>query len=414
MNNEYSPSNYPYPQEFSPPAHTSSKIWVFLGIFGVLILVVFFIFLFSKTSKFVSDEEMSRGISIGLKQSKEIKFEIENIPHRLKVKEIYSDYVVILIPGNATGQRLNIGETKKFDLNRNQRYDLSVRLINISNGKADIFIHKIDELICVENWECNNWSACVNGVQTRICTDLNNCRTLNGKPIEEQLCMTTCSFGDGCKINCSTGDLDCSCLQQNATICNATEICNRTAINSSESGTCCPGECIVGTPTIIDCGQDWNCFIGASQNCELSKMLATSTINLFEMLITASTFSELKGIETNKCVYYQRTEAMNIKFSEALIQQMLSEGSTQEQINQAEQSANDSAQQTIGIEQTCKFVSVNLTTMLQKGKQGSSSGGASCSVIQGEWSCVYSGDYEGAGCEVSCYPGSNCEELLNS
>ena len=30
---------------------------------------------------------------------------------------------------------------------------------------------------CSENWQCSQWSDCVNGVRTRTCTDLNNCST---------------------------------------------------------------------------------------------------------------------------------------------------------------------------------------------------------------------------------------------
>ena len=41
---------------------------------------------------------------------------------------------------------------------------------------------------CIENWSCMDWSACEGGVQTRTCTDLNNCGTEESKPPESQLC----------------------------------------------------------------------------------------------------------------------------------------------------------------------------------------------------------------------------------
>lgn len=44
---------------------------------------------------------------------------------------------------------------------------------------------------CTENWTCAAWSACAGGVQTRTCTDSNNCGTTVNKPGEEQFCVVT-------------------------------------------------------------------------------------------------------------------------------------------------------------------------------------------------------------------------------
>lgn len=44
---------------------------------------------------------------------------------------------------------------------------------------------------CTENWTCTVWSACASGVQTRTCTDSNNCGTTVNKPGEEQFCIVT-------------------------------------------------------------------------------------------------------------------------------------------------------------------------------------------------------------------------------
>jgi len=43
---------------------------------------------------------------------------------------------------------------------------------------------------CVENWDCPDWATmpCVNGTQTRTCTDLNDCGTTVNKPAESQDC----------------------------------------------------------------------------------------------------------------------------------------------------------------------------------------------------------------------------------
>ncbi|MBW2984950.1 hypothetical protein KY361_07555 [Candidatus Woesearchaeota archaeon] len=42
---------------------------------------------------------------------------------------------------------------------------------------------------CSESWSCTYWTGCSKeGIQTRICTDANNCGTTTNKPVEEQTC----------------------------------------------------------------------------------------------------------------------------------------------------------------------------------------------------------------------------------
>jgi len=48
---------------------------------------------------------------------------------------------------------------------------------------------------CTENWDCTDWSACVGGVQTRTCTDLNECGTEINKPSESQVCTVEPTTG---------------------------------------------------------------------------------------------------------------------------------------------------------------------------------------------------------------------------
>jgi len=42
--------------------------------------------------------------------------------------------------------------------------------------------------VCEENWNCTEWSECINGTRTRICIDLNNCNTTFSKPAETEKC----------------------------------------------------------------------------------------------------------------------------------------------------------------------------------------------------------------------------------
>ena len=41
---------------------------------------------------------------------------------------------------------------------------------------------------CLENWQCDEWSGCIDNLQTRICSDISNCGTIFNKPSEAELC----------------------------------------------------------------------------------------------------------------------------------------------------------------------------------------------------------------------------------
>ncbi|MDP3988053.1 MAG: peptidoglycan-binding protein [Candidatus Levybacteria bacterium] len=45
-------------------------------------------------------------------------------------------------------------------------------------------------IVCVPNWQCNNWSICSGGQQTRTCTNSNNCGVSTGEPSQIQSCVT--------------------------------------------------------------------------------------------------------------------------------------------------------------------------------------------------------------------------------
>jgi len=44
---------------------------------------------------------------------------------------------------------------------------------------------------CTPNWTCSEWSECIGNLQTRKCTDANNCGTGEGKPEETRPCPST-------------------------------------------------------------------------------------------------------------------------------------------------------------------------------------------------------------------------------
>ncbi len=57
----------------------------------------------------------------------------------------------------------------------------------------------------------------------------------------------------------------------------------------------------------LDCKQDFDCFIQASQNCELAKVDYTATTDIFGVKQTTKSLLEIKGAEENKCAFSFRT-----------------------------------------------------------------------------------------------------------
>jgi hypothetical protein len=62
--------------------------------------------------------------------------------------------------------------------------------LNITNDSSCY-----EEEPCIEDWNCTAWSECANKLQTRVCTDLEECGTEINKPIESQSC-SMCSVSN--------------------------------------------------------------------------------------------------------------------------------------------------------------------------------------------------------------------------
>ncbi|MBU0958474.1 MAG: hypothetical protein KKB31_00875 [Nanoarchaeota archaeon] len=254
------PPNYP-PQYGQPPR--SYKKWFFIG--GFLVLVVLVLLFFFMGGKKISAEDLVSGTNVDLGKDKSVKMEIKDEEHKLTVEFVNTDSVDIIVESSPQRGRILLNEEEKFDIDSDNIYDLKVKLEGISEGKANLNLKKISEALCSENWGCTNWTRCLNGTQSRLCTDSNRCRTTDNKPSEVQSCTTvpTCQQGDGCLNTCTLGDLDCTCTEQNGTICATNQGCSASVINSSNSNKCCIGECVDTNPigfTEICLSFDGPCF----------------------------------------------------------------------------------------------------------------------------------------------------------
>ncbi|MDZ4256372.1 MAG: penicillin acylase family protein, partial [archaeon] len=90
---------------------------------------------------------------------------------------------------------------------------------------------------CEEDWECSGWSACVNGIQTRVCIDQNACGTIDDKPPVQQSCVSPPVCGNQI---CEAGENSTNCPADCGTI---PPFCGDNACQSSEDCFTCPQDC---------------------------------------------------------------------------------------------------------------------------------------------------------------------------
>jgi len=116
---------------------------------------------------------------------------------------------------------------------------------------------------CTPVWGCTTWSACSGGIQTRTCTDSNNCGVTTGKPATSQSCTSfTCTDSDGGLAYGVLGSTTGYMKPQSTTVSTYTDSCvdskqlteyscssAQVAIPSLYTcpGTCSNGICTTGT-----------------------------------------------------------------------------------------------------------------------------------------------------------------------
>ena len=141
----------------------------------------------------------------------------------------------------------------------------------------------------------------------------------------------------------------------------------------------------------IDCNEDFDCFIDASENCNLAKLKHILTLNLSGVEQTTSKTYKILGIESDKCILFLSTDSIDLNFPEDA-------GISEEAINEQKE-MYDSLEDREG---TCKFETKDLTEMLKRWKQGNfDSGEVSCSFkSDGKTECTTKGgDFGVAECQ---------------
>lgn|GEM_PF-2538763 len=126
-----------------------------------------------------------------------------------------------------SNEHLVICDGKEYGDFRCVKENDKLKIFGLRNSGVREVIFQTNSL-CVPYWSCTPWSDCVSGSQNRACTDLNNCGTNLGKPLEI----------DSCTIFTRQ---DLSCFDLGGEICS--EGCSIAPVETND-GPCCLGVCI--------------------------------------------------------------------------------------------------------------------------------------------------------------------------
>lgn len=105
----------------------------------------------------ITDQQFEQGLTQVMPVNSQVVFSVSGESHSLKVKAFDGKKVTVEIRSNPLTVGLDLGETKKFDLNEDNSYDLQVRFKGVKNGDPEIEILKINEKL-PEKVEANETS----------------------------------------------------------------------------------------------------------------------------------------------------------------------------------------------------------------------------------------------------------------
>jgi hypothetical protein len=157
---------------------------------------------------------------------------------------------------------------------------------------------------------------------------------------------------------------------------------------------------------------DMDNLIQSAENCTPDSASHEAITNVFGISITTNTFYQIQTVESPKCALFMRLDDIKFKFTEEFIKKMkkMNSSITDEQIQEAEDQANNSTFLVNGKNGTCTFTNnQDLVKLLKKIKSNTVSGGVNCSfslhgggfnndTINSTSTCETTGDWAVAKC----------------
>lgn len=163
-------------------------------------------------------------------------------------------------------------------------------------------------------------------------------------------CIKTCDFCKRGKQTCEMGQGVCiDCLFDSA--CKDGYECKEYECVKKEVG-------LSDSDKIIDCKtNNLDCLITSSRNCSPAKLIYSLTIDISGIKQTTTSFFEIRGVQSGKCVFYLQTEKIDLIFPP---------DTSQETVNELK----EAFKKIEGRDGTCKFNAGDLTALLNEWKLG--------------------------------------------
>jgi hypothetical protein len=127
--------------------------------------------------------------TLGLKKNDKVKFRVANKDHTLTMIEVLTSQARVEVASLPVRYTLAKSVPQEIDFTGDGKPDFRMTLLSIGYYQATIKLEILGaEAACIENWVCEGWSQCIDGKQTRECTDLKACGTTRLKPMTRQDC----------------------------------------------------------------------------------------------------------------------------------------------------------------------------------------------------------------------------------
>ncbi|MFH1063861.1 MAG: hypothetical protein V1729_02155 [Candidatus Woesearchaeota archaeon] len=126
------------------------------------------------------------------------------------------------------------------------------------------------------------------------------------------------------------------------------------------------GDSVPPPEDLEDCGTDMSCFVGKSSDCSPAEVEFTATVEMFGTTQTYTDHYELRGLDAGRCVFYIKSKAFAIEYTDELKQQLLDDGYTQAQLDAEIKSTKEMAAGMVGTDGTCLYQTSALHSMLDR------------------------------------------------
>jgi hypothetical protein len=276
--------------------------------------------------------------------------------------------------------------------------------------------HQCVDFECLNDIECSSSESCINneciGIQCGSCeyADEHTCKPYaccrdvdcdDNKKITTDTCVNPETQSASCeydqKYECLE-DTDCDDNDPSTQEkCTMLRKCKYDEIKwCSDGDDYCPETCPYERDRdcdrrIVDCN-DFSCMADESDDCWWAEYTNRVSLEFMGIQHTTSTHYEIRPSGTGLCTFSPQTESIDQQFTGEMVQTMLDDGMTMEEITEQEIEMNAMGDSMEGKQGWCNFEPENLEEVLRRWDSGQFSGGVSCTLGE-DSSCEYRGDW---------------------